>query len=156
MSGARVKPSGTGHSKPRRPLLARTWCIWLAPVSGVLLFGIVLLGSLLGGTHVDKALAGALVLGSTVAWLDVRALSIEITSLLIIFLLVATRLLTFADAMAGASFSSIWLVWVGGVAGAAFDACRLSDWVVAKTMAGARLELTGQLALFPLLCRIGA
>ena len=125
----------------------------VAPLLGLLLFLVVLLVGRAAGLEPEQSFVAALVLGSTVALLDTRFLSIELTSLLILATLVISRTLTFQEALSGARFSSIWLVWVGSVAGAAFDSCKLSDWVVERTLAGA--PRGDHIGLLPLLVRVG-
>ena len=129
-------------------------CDLAAPLLGLLLFTIGIVTCAALGFSARYAIVAGLVPGATVASLDTRKVSIELTALIVLFTLVVTNTLTFDEALAGAGMSSIWLVWVGGVAGAAFDACLLSDWVVSKAMRGARPN--GEIGLLPLLARVGA
>ena len=103
---------------------------YIAPILGVCCFFIVIIVLLSGGMGHEKATAYALVGGATIAWIDTRALSLEVTSILVLMVPVISGNLTFSQAMAGASGSSIWLIWVGSVAGAALDRCQVSDWLV--------------------------
>lgn len=127
---------------------------WLVPLLALLVFVLAVAIMVAGvGMAVRKSLAAALVFGATIAWLDNRKLSIEMVALLVLAILVVSGVLTFTEALSGAGMSSIWLVWVGGVAGAAFDACRLSNFVVARTLAGDACD--GEIGLANLLARVG-
>ena len=83
---------------------------WVAPTLGTLGF-VLVLGIMAGmGFSKAKAVAGATTLGGTIAWLDARALSMEITSLLILAVPVVAGVLPFHEAFSGVSAGSIWLV----------------------------------------------
>ena len=95
-------PAKEETDKKEKPA-AQQWTtlrLWLAPVCAVLLYLIALGVALALGMSTSKALAVAMVVGGTIAWLDARALSLELTSLVILFMLVATQLLTFSEAFA--------------------------------------------------------
>ena len=153
MPAIRITPHESGDKAAAAAPLKPSRTKYVAPVVALSLWAITLIVCFAASVTPAKALAGSMIVGSTIAWLDARFLSLELTSLIIMAFLVCTKVLTFAEALGGAAYSSIWLVWVGGLAGAAFDRCQLSDWVVAKTMAGAG---TGNVGLLPLITRVGA
>ena len=123
---------------------------YLAPVLGLVLFVVTLAVLLATGTAKDRAVSISLILGATVAWLDTRALGLEVTSLCVLIIPVVSQTLPFSAALGGASSSSIWLIWVGSVAGTALDRCQVSDWLVRMTTHG----MSAQPSLLNLLTRV--